>query len=638
MCGIAGYTLPASVPEGVLQNMTRTLTHRGPDREGYFSDSQIALGHRRLIVIEPDGGEQPRVDDASKDAMVFNGEIYGYREQARRLRDEGVHLADGSDTEVLFQTIRRYGIDEALSRIDGMFAFAFRDGQTGALYLARDRFGEKPLFFSQQGDTLVFGSEIKSLLQHPVTGSAAPDPIAVSNFLSLEFLPAPLTMWKGLNKLKPGHVLKWHDGKLEIYPYWKPEYEHAPAMSESEAADRLDVLLQESIKQRLVADVPVGVFLSGGLDSSLVTAIAIQHSPSITAYTMKMTDASYDESAYAAEVAESLGIAHHVREFGDRDVSDAFDSVAGMLDEPLADYSLLPTYLLCRTAVEKETVALGGDGADELFAGYGTFKAHHLTPLMSRLPQSAGRFIRAGVDLLPSREGYMSGSFIAKQLSHGVGYPPEYQTLLWLAPFSDDAKRKIWKQDAVPFPGTGAVPVQISDILESQDRNLSATSKVIDLFQRTYLPDDILTKLDRSSMYVSLETRQPYLSREFAEFAMSLPATWKANRGATKYILKKLASRYLPENVVYRKKQGFGFPMARFLRTVLKERVWDTLLQSPGNPVSDWFDTKEIERYLVEHQSGRRDHRKQIWGLVVLFMVAARSKQLTATAATGEQP
>jgi len=624
MCGIVGFTSAQCWDSDVLGNMIHSLDHRGPDAIGFHSDSEIAFGHSRLTIIAPDGGAQPRVDTETGDILVYNGEIYGYKEQAILLREQGVDLADNSDTEVLFKSIQHFGISGALDRLDGMFALAFREGATGDIYLARDRFGEKPLFYGHKDGTLVFASEIKGLLQHPLYQNVSYDLKAVDRFLSFEFLAGRDSGYSGICKLEPGHLLTFSDGKIKSATYWKPHFTHINP-SQDEAIDRLDDLLRASVRQRLVADVPVGVFLSGGLDSSIIAAIANEFSPNITAYTIQAHD-TYDESKYARRVAEHCGLTHVVSPLEDDDILRAVQAISTFMDEPIADYSLIPTYLLCALARKNETVALGGDGADELFGGYGIFKAAYLSPMMEQIPPVMGKWLRGALERIPNSEGYMNAGFIARQLSTGFGFSPEHQSLLWLAPFTVDEKKRLWSKDFGSSLNDESLFGELDHVLSAQPDGISRMTRLMDLYLRSYLPENILAKVDRSAMAVSLETRLPYLDRDFAEFSMSLPVNMKIQRGQTKALLKKLGLRYLPEDIVYREKQGFGFPLGSYLRTNLKDIIWNTLLD-PSNVLSTWFDQREIERYLNEHQSTRRDHRKKIWALFILFSAAKHHQQ-----------
>lgn len=452
MCGIAGFTDPGPDAPVTITAMTDAIAHRGPDAKGYFVDSRLALGHRRLAVIELAGGAQPRVDQASGDALVFNGEIYGYRALAEALRRDGVALQDRSDTEVLFQMIRHRGIERTLAEVDGMFAFAYRDGATGTLHLARDRLGEKPLHYGIAAGTLVFGSEVSAIRRHRLFAYAEPDALAAYRFLLFEYLPGEDTGWRGIRKIPAGCVLSFRDGTSRLQRYWSPSAraDAAPPTSEAEAADRLGALLEDAVRRQLVADVPVGVFLSGGLDSALITAFAARHASGITAYTVRVPGVGFDETPHAVAVARHLGVRHEVVPLAEADLVEAMDGIADRLSEPLGDSSLLPTWLVCRAARSGVTVALGGDGADELFAGYPNFWLQRFAPAMARLPRGAGRLLGRTIDALPAGERYMGSRFLLRQLSHGLGAPTARQSFFWMAPFGPEDLDALWRPEARP--------------------------------------------------------------------------------------------------------------------------------------------------------------------------------------------
>jgi len=623
MCGIAGFTNPDKNAAAQLAAMSETLMHRGPDGDGLQVGAEAAFAHRRLAVIDPDGGDQPRIDPASGDMLVFNGEIYGYRELAQELRQAGVSLQDASDTEVLFWMLRRLGVEGALERLDGMFAFAFFEGATGRLYLVRDRFGEKPLFYAQAGGRLIFASEIKAMRRHPDLARLGLDRAAVHRYLTFEYLAGGESGFENIAKVQPGHLLVYENGEARSQAYWRPRLGGADAgLTEMDAIDRLEELLDRSVRQRLIADVPVGLFLSGGVDSGLLAAMAARHNNSITAYTVKMPDATYDETPHAVAVARHCGIRHELVDLNEADVTSAFHAVTSMIDEPLADYSLLPTYMVCRAARRGLTVALGGDGSDELFAGYASFQARRFAGLMRFLPQAAGRALRQGLRLFSANEGYMSPKFVLRHVSQGFGAVPDHQNYLWMAPFTESDKDRLWRPEARPPVGRNGT-FRVVDELMGPDGPQGGVDRLLHQFTTTYLPEDILAKVDRASMMNSLEVRAPFLDRAFAEYALSLPAGWKTRGGQLKRLLKELAARHLPRDVVFRPKHGFGLPLSALLRGPLREAVSDTLLDA-SNPVAPWFERAQIERTLDEHQTGRMDHRKKIWTLFILFTVAAR--------------
>lgn len=622
MCGLVGFTHPDAMAVQTLARMLAPITHRGPDQSGTHVDSGIALGHHRLIIISHDGGRQPRVDAASGDALVFNGEIYEFQRHAEALRADGVILRDGSDTEVLFQMVRRLGVEQTLERIDGMFAFAYRDGATGRVWLVRDRFGEKPLFWGLTADgALVFGSELRAVRRHPAFAAAGFDAAAFDQFLSFDYVPAPRSGVLGISKLRPAHMLLWDNGRVSETSWWRPVFAPAPRGGSS-PVDELEALLVHSIKNRLVADVPVGVFLSGGIDSSLVAALACGISPHLKAFTIRLGSGSYDETPYAAEVARLFGLEHVVADLGDGDVLDAWKAVDNHLDEPFADSSILPTWLLCREARRHVTVALGGDGADELFAGYPNFPVRRFAPLMAACPRWMAAAARGCLSLLPTSDKYMGLEFKLRQLFQGLGHAADRQPFLWLSPFAEAERQALTTPEFRHAIAGRDGMSPVADVLESSSGR-TGLERLQHLFLSLYLPDDILTKVDRASMYNSLEVRAPFLDRDLAEFALKLPFRWKLDGMCTKKILKDVARRHLPAHLVDRKKHGFALPVAEMLRGPLAEPLRDSILSS-SNPVAGWFHRPALEWLIGEHMSGQRDHRKKLWALFQLFTFAKR--------------
>ncbi len=630
MCGIAGFTAPGPDAEAILRRMTGRMAHRGPDGRGGFHDGVVALGQTRLAVIDVQGGAQPRVDPASGDVLVYNGEIYGYRELAEDLRRRGAPLADHCDTEVLFWLLRLDGIAATLARLDGMFAFAWRDGTTGALHVARDAYGEKPLFYAHSpGGALVFGSEVKALLAHPALAGAGPDPATLRQFLTYDYVPAPMSGVAGIAKLPPGHRMEFAGGQLSVHRWhhlpFKAPAQPAPALEQS--ANRLDVVLQQAVSDRLVADVPVGVLLSGGVDSSVIAAIAAKQAPDLQAFTIRFEQASYDESGHAAAVGRQLGLRHHIIPVGDGDVLAAWQAMDAAMDEPFADPSLLPTSLVCRAARQHVTVAVGGDGADELFAGYAPFLLRRLSPVMAHLPVAAATLLDRALNLVPPGDGYMARAFKLRQLCHGIGRPADLQPFLWMAAVAPPNHAGLLSADAMRLASTDPLAPLRAAIAEcpftgGQDRLQAA-------FLRLYLPDGILTKTDRAAMATSLELRSPFLARAVAELALGLPAEHKLQGTTTKAVLKHVARRYLPSSIVDRPKHGFALPVAAMLRGPLRAVLHDTLL-APNASLAPWFQRPALERLLAEHDSGRRDHRKTLWALLCLFRFGETLRRLNA--------
>lgn len=624
LCGIAGFTSPDDYndPQKIIHNMLSTIIHRGPDNQGVSIDNNYALGHVRLAIVDLSGGLQPRIDNTQKQAaLVFNGEIYGYKHLALQLEKKGIYLQDSSDTEVLFNLLKHQGIDKTLEQIDGMFAFAYKEHER--IILVRDRFGEKPLFYGIHNNRLVFASEIKAILQHPLYQSSCLDPTAISQYLTLEYLPGDLTGYKGIYKLLPGHVLVFEKGQAKIQHYWKPKLTHNRSETETEKTTKIETLLTASVEQRLVADVPVGVFLSGGLDSSLIAAFVAQLTSSVSAYTIKMPHNSFDETFYAKRIAKHLGMPINVIELESNHLLDALDTIDNKLDEPFSDSSLLPTYMLCKAASQSVTVALGGDGADELFAGYPNFIAQKFASLMHCFPEYSGTLLRYLLNLLPKTTHYMNIGFRLKQLSYGFGQHPGMQTYHWMSAFSINEQSRLWKPNKdIHFNLFSPYFQQLNSEIKS-DNNVE---RLLYLLMATYLPDDILTKMDRASMYNSLEVRSPFLSKDFAEYVFSLNINDKLNGFETKYMLKKMAEKHLPRDIIYRKKHGFGLPITELIRGLFKEKFASVLL-SAENPLMDWFVEDEINRYWKEHQSKKRDHGKKLLTLYRAMALAHNLKQ-----------
>lgn len=624
MCGIAGFLRdperPAAADEAVLRGMLAPIAHRGPDETGIHVAGPLALGHLRLAIIDLAGGHQPRIDPVTGDALVYNGEIYGFQALAAELTAAGVNLVDRSDTEVLFRLLQREGVDATLEKIDGMFVFAFYEARTGSLHLARDRFGEKPIYYGEPGGEFIFGSEPRAVLAHPACRGLPVDPGAVASFLAFEYLPGQRGLRQGLNKLPAGHVLTHFQGRTEIRCYWRPDPDEAGAArageSEGQRLERLEALLDAGVRDRLIADVPVGVFLSGGIDSSLVAAFVARHAPGLTALTVAVPGATYDETPAARALAKSLGLTHEVVPLDETALLDAFQVAASRMDEPLADSSLLPTWVLSRAARRHVTVALGGDGADELFAGYISFKANRGAAALAAMPAGLGRIGRRLLAALPHGGGYMSNGFLLRQLSLASGLDPARQWAACMAPFAPEELDRLWRPEA-RTAAAARLEDPIADRLAARSAKPWSTAELIHLFATTYLPEDILQKVDRASMYVSLEVRAPYLGRAFAEYAMSLPSRDKLRGLKTKLLMKKLALRHLPREIVERPKHGFAVPLARMLRGALKEPVGAAIL-GQASPLGEWFRQGEVERLWREHQAGSRDHRKKLWTLFCL--------------------
>jgi asparagine synthase (glutamine-hydrolysing) len=616
MCGIAGFVNRDGDPadRDVLARMTSTLVHRGPDGDGLYVDGPAALGHRRLSIIDLAGGAQPMANEDGSVWVTYNGELYNEPELRRSLEVRGHVYRTNSDTESLVHLYEEHG-PEFVRLLNGMFALALWDGRRRRLVLARDRMGQKPLFYAETGrGGLVFGSEPKALLPHPDVPRRL-DRAGLARYLFYEYVPSPYSIWDGLRKLPHAHWLVWENGRASLTRYWHPpapvaESETAPL---AESAERFWDGLRDSVARHRRSDVPLGVFLSGGVDSSSVAAALTELEPAsnVRTFSIGFEDPSFDESAHARVVARHLGTDHHERVFSAETVLELLPEVAAWLDEPFGDASVLPTHLLSRFARTEVTVVLGGDGADELLAGYPTFAAERAAGLFRRLPAPARALAGAAVGRLPVDHGNISLDFRLKQFLRGAAEPSALAHQRWLGSFSGPEINRL-------VIGDGAFDVE-AEHLDRARRiapEADALTRSLLLYQDTYLPEDILSKVDRASMACSLEVRAPFLDSRLVDSIEALPASYKFGRRRTKRLLKQAASGRLPEAILKRPKKGFGIPVARWLRGPLAPLL-GSLLGRDRLERQGLFHPDEVARRVVEHQSGVRDHRKPIWTLLM---------------------
>jgi asparagine synthase (glutamine-hydrolysing) len=612
MCGIAGF-----VGEGdaaLLRRMTDVQAHRGPDGEGLWFDRSagVFLGHRRLSILDIAGGHQPMWTADGALGIVFNGEIYNHME----LRSELIGLGhrfqtDHSDTEVLLYGFRQWDA-EVVSRLNGMWAFAIYDRTRQRLFCSRDRFGKKPLFYAFDGRTFAFASELNALALHPCVDRSLSH-LALKKYFGYGYIPAPHTIYAGARKLPGGHslVLDIPKSQISIRKYWDfvlEPFESIPQKPEQAWGEELRALLDRAVRRRLVSDVPLGTFLSGGIDSSAVTAFAARHTGGgkLNTFSIGFQEASFDESAAARRVAEHLDTVHHPEVLSMERARELLPEVVGRIDEPMGDSSLLPTYLLCRHARQRVTVALGGDGADELFAGYDPFHALHLARLYQALvPRPIHRAIRLLATRLPVSHAKMSLDFRIKRALRGVGYPPALWNPAWMSTVDPEEFGKLLEEPA-------DIEEVFSEAIEYWDgcRQDNLVDRTIQYYVKLYLQDDILVKVDRASMMNSLEARAPFLDIELVDFIRRIPHEYKYRHGQTKYILKKALEPVLPRDVLYRKKQGFGVPVGRWFR----EGAFSTDAAPGAGPVPRAF----VETKQRSHAAGRSDERAFLWNHWVL--------------------
>ena len=606
MCGIAGFLGSGELDQ--LKAMAGKISYRGPDEEGFFFDAakKIGLASRRLSIIDLEGGHQPCFDEEKRIAVVFNGEIYNYRELRKALEKRHRFTTKG-DTEVIAHLYEEEN-ENFVKKLEGMFAIALWDKKEEKLLLARDRFGEKPLYYSLFGGNFIFSSEPKAILAHPAAKSEL-DLLALEKYFLYEFIPAPETIFKNISKLPAAHYLTLRNKKLEIKEYWEvaPNHELKPENPIKELEEKLN----NAVKKMLVADVPLGVFLSGGIDSATIAYFAQKNSKEkIKTFSVGFKESAFNETPYALRVARRLGTEHYHQMFGPKDIIESIPSVYALLDEPMADPSLLPTFLLSKFARTKVKVALGGDGSDELFMGYQTFQAEKLAAIYKLLPKFfRNRIIKRIVNLLPASFGYFSFDFKLKMFVNYFDNPPEIRNQLWIGAFSPPEVKEL----------TGSCSESIFENITRELPRLSdydVFKRLSFLYLKNYLQDEILTKVDRASMFNSLEVRTPFLDPELASFVFALPTAEKLKGLTTKSILKKEMAKHIGSDIAYRKKHGFPPPVASWLNKELAPLVSE-YLDEARLAQEGLFKAAYVKKILAEHHSQKFDHRKKLWALLV---------------------
>lgn len=617
MCGIAGHSvLPEHLPlADCVRAATRRLAHRGPDGEGFSDLPQVCLGHRRLGVIDLTGSKQPWVSCDSRYTLVFNGEIYNYLELRRDLESLGAHFRSAGDTEVLMEAYRQWG-EACLSRLNGMFAFAIWDRDRRRLFLARDRVGKKPLYYTELpercGGGLAFASELSALTAFPgVGGHIAPQ--AVNDYFAYQYIPFDRSIFSGVHKLPPAHYLVWDAGRTVVSRYWQPPHP-AAALASGAAPDEYGIqeelrfLVDDATRLRLRADVPLGAFLSGGVDSAIIVSSMQRQSTDLHTYTIGFDDATFDERDAARASALHFGTQHHEQIFH-LDPEKMLSRLATRFGEPFADISALPTWHLCQEARRTLTVALSGDGGDELFGGYRRYLAGRWVNSYLRWPKTLRFTLEALVCRLPDSDSYFGKSRL-KQL----------KLFLELS-----RRHAASSQDCLPqtFSLAERLTLLQPDIASATDNNVAGRFGLEKLGQvermmladlQAYLSEDILTKVDRVSMDHSLEVRSPLLDHRVVEFACRLPLQDKIRGTKQKWLFKKAFAERLPEHVLHNPKQGFAVPVGQFLRGSMKKTFEDLLFNS-GNADS-FIRQSEVSRLWREHQSGKRDHGLKLWTIL----------------------
>lgn len=645
MCGIVGLLDPrrsraAEDTTALLHRMAEPIANRGPDGDGVWIDESagIGFGHRRLAILDlSEQGHQPMLSTDGRYVITYNGEVYNHHEIRHELERLGTRFRGHSDTEVLVEALSRWGVEAALDRVDGMFAFGVWDREDRSLVLARDRMGEKPLYYGKLGSgEIVFGSSLDSLRSHPLFDRPV-DRDALALFFRHKYVPAPWSIYSGILKLEPGHTLRIDAGGHigDPKPYWSyselvgrgRDFDGSP----EEAASRLDELLRKSVRRRMVADVPVGAFLSGGIDSSLIVAAAQQESSSaVRTFTMGTESAEFDESADAARVAAHLGTDHTNLVVTPADALRVVERLSTMYDEPFADSSQIPTHLVSELARSQVTVALSGDAGDELFGGYNRYIwVPSIWRQLSRVPTPARRAAAAGGRLVPPKLWDSAGHLLPRnRRPRQLGL--KVSKVLGVADASspEDAFHRLvshWQHPIDLVKGSSECSTMHSNPARWPN-TASITEHMMAIDTVTYLPDDILAKVDRASMSASLEARVPFLSREIVEFATGLPIALLIESGRSKAILRNVLSRYVPPSLVDRPKAGFGVPIDEWLRGPLRRWSEERLFSSTAE---SFLEQKLIQKAWTDHQSGKANNAYRLWD-VLMFTDWCDAREITS--------
>ena len=620
MCGLVGiYDLrsKATIDRGLLERMNETQHHRGPDEGGIHIEAGLGLGHRRLSIIDISTGQQPLYNEDKSVVVVYNGEIYNFATLTKELMEAGHRFRTHSDTEVIVHAWEEWG-EDCVKRFRGMFAFAVWDRNRECLFLARDRLGIKPLFYAQVADgQVIFGSELKTLMVHPGL-SRELDPTAVEDYFAYGYVPDPKTIFTGAHKLPPGHCLSIRRGQglPPAKSYWDLNFDVAEQVDETEAGCELIERLKEAVRIRLIAEVPLGAFLSGGVDSSAVVAMMAQlSSDPVRTCSISFSESAYDEARYAAQVASRYGTSHHVEQVDPDDFS-LVDKLVDLYDEPYADSSALPTYRVCELARKRVTVALSGDGGDEHLAGYRRYRWHtYEERLRGFFPAGIRQGVFGFLGRIYPKADWAPQVFRAKSTFEALAKDPVAGYFNGVSILGDRLRGQLF----APAFHRKLQGYRAVEVLRRHDAHApaeDALSRVQYLDTKTWLPGDILTKVDRASMAHALEVRVPMLDHELAEWIARLPPRLKLKGREGKYLFKKGLEPYLSREILYRKKMGFSIPLSTWFRGALRERVRHALL-GPVLADTGIFNRKCLQHMVDAHQSGARDYSTPIWSLLM---------------------
>lgn len=605
MCGIAGFIGQGN--KEILRLMTEEIRHRGPDEEGFFIKDDVFFGHRRLSIIDLSTGSQPMFNEDKSITLIFNGEIYNFQDLKKQL--SGHSFKTLSDTEVIIHGYEEWG-EKVFEKLNGMFAIAVWDDKNKKLILGRDCFGEKPLYWSKINDIIIFSSELKSILKHPLIHKKL-NLSSVYRFFSFDYIPQPYTIFNNIFKLENGSFLVAEKGKeISVKTFYEIKIAEKKIDFNS-AVNNLEKLLTNSVAQRLIADVPVGVFLSGGIDSSVIAYFAKKEKDDIKTISAGFEEKSFDESFYAKKVSSYLKTEHFHKNFTSKEIIEAIPDVMEKLDEPFGDPSIMPSYLLSKFARENVKVVLGGDGGDELFMGYPNHQVQKMLHFIG-LSKSVFKTNYAKVlkRILPVADENLTFSYKIQRYSESLRFPPLFRDFLNIGGYFKGMenlfKSQTKNEDLFDFTNNFLKKYEDKNYLE----------RISLLFQKYYLEDDILFKIDRASMYNGLEVRAPFLDLRLTDFVNSLPLEYKLRRFKTKYILKELMKNKLPKEIIHRKKKGFGVPLSKWLKKELKDYMLKTLSSSEINKFG-LLKYEEVKKLISEHLNEKKDNRKIIWNLII---------------------
>ncbi len=603
--------ITAPVDPDLLARMRDAMIHRGPDDAGQKIFGHVGIAMRRLSIIDLSTGHQPIANEDGTVWTVFNGEIYNYRELRSELKGFGHHFSTDSDTEVIVHAYEQYG-DDCVNHFNGMFGFAIWDTRQQRLLLARDRLGIKPLYYAKAGSSLVFASELKSLLQHPAVPREI-DPISLSQYLMFEYVPAPRTMFQGVSKMLPGTRMALEDGRLAADTYWDVQFQPDESLRDEEACKtQIREHLREAVRLRLRSDVPLGVLLSGGIDSSSIAAMMKSLDCPIHSFSIGFHEPEYNELDAARGTARFLGADHTDLHLNADDVTQLMPRIVEKLDEPIADASIVPTFLVCQLARTKVTVALSGDGGDELFGGYETYKAYKIAKYYRQLPGLCQKLIYQFARALPPSRSHRGLSFKAQKFTSGVQYPPLTANSIWWGAYPPKLLHDVLA------PGVSH-DCQLFDPIFRVEESLRGSSGLDQIFYsdlKLYLQDDLLVKVDRMSMANSLEVRVPFLDHNLVEFAARIPHELKVRGLKLKYILRQAMRECLPPEITELPKRGFDIPLDTWIRGPLREFTTD-MLSGPILQSSPYFNASFVQQKLDEHLKRHRNNRQLLWPIIV---------------------